>query len=79
MDSLVNLQKINLLIPHDSHRILRSSDKLLLHVSIIKSSQGRHSFSYAALFIWNNFTDKLGSSPSIASFHARLKTHLLPP
>jgi hypothetical protein len=48
--SLVNLQKMSLLIPHDSHRILRSSDKLLLHVSIIISSQGRHFFSYAALF-----------------------------
>jgi Reverse transcriptase (RNA-dependent DNA polymerase)/Endonuclease-reverse transcriptase len=69
----------DLLIPHDSHRTLRSSDKLLLHVPLIKSSQGRRSFSYAAPFIWNNLSHELRSSPSIASFHARLKTHLFPP
>jgi hypothetical protein len=48
----------DLLLSHDSHRTLRSSVRRLLHVPLIKSSQGRSSFSYAAPFIWNNLTDE---------------------
>jgi hypothetical protein len=50
-----------------------------LHVPLIKSTQDRRSFSYAAPFIWNNLTDELCSSPSMAPFHVCLKRHLFPP
>ena len=67
------------LITHVTTSGRRSSDQSLLETHRITSSNGRHSFLYAAPTIWNSLPLSLRQSSSILSFRSGLKTHLFPP
>ena len=68
-----------LLHPYIPNRSLRSSDKHLLHVPLVKTALGRRSFSYAAPFIWNTLPLSLRTAESLSTFTSHLKTFLFPP
>ena len=64
---------------HVPSRLLRSSDKSVLVLPLVKSAQAQRSFSFAAPSIWNKIHPSIRSSPSVQSFHKSLKTFLFPP
>ena len=68
-----------LLHPYIPNRSLRSSDKHLLHVPLVKTALGRRSFSCAAPFIWNTLPLSLRTAESLSTFTSHLKTFLFPP
>ena len=67
-------QHLNL-VPDSSRR---SSGKKLLSVPRIDSENGRRSFAYAAVSIWNSLPVTLRLNPSLDSFKKDLKTFLFP-
>ena len=69
----------DLLRPYIPSRSLRSSDKHLLTVPLIKSAIGRRSFSFAAPTVWNSLPLLLRATDSYALFRSHLKTFLFPP
>ena len=68
-----------LLKSHNPSRPLRSSDKQLLDVPLIKTAVGCRSFSYAAPTIWNLLPLSLRTTTSLPLFKSQLKTFLFPP
>jgi hypothetical protein len=69
----------SLLVRYTPSRQLRSSDKLLLTVPLVKSTAARRAFSFAAPTIWNSLPFTLRSKPTLQSFRSALKTHFFPP
>ncbi|MGK2863852.1 MAG: RNA-directed DNA polymerase [Chitinophagaceae bacterium] len=67
-------QHLNL-IPDSSRR---SSGKKLLSIPRIISENGRRSFAYASVSIWNSLPVALRLNPSLESFKKHLKTFLFP-
>ena len=68
-----------LLNPYVPTRNLRSLDKSLLTVPVIRSANGRRSFAFAAPTIWNPLPLQLRCAPTLALFLSGLKTHLFLP
>ena len=68
-----------LLTPYKPSRNLRSSDKNLLLIPLVKNKQAEGSFSFAAPTIWNSLPESLRSASSYNTFHSHLKTFLFPP
>jgi hypothetical protein len=54
----------------------RSAQQHLLQLPLIKSANGRRSFSFSAPSVWNSLPVSLRSLTSIASFRSSLKTYL---
>ena len=57
-------------------RELRSTSRLLLKESCIKTTTGQRSFHFAAAKIWNGLPDHIISVNSFDTFKKHLKTHL---
>ena len=57
----------------------RSSNKNLLVAPLIKSANGRRSFSYAAPTVWNSLPQHIRDCKAPATFKKSLKTFLFPP
>jgi hypothetical protein len=68
----------NLLTRHTPSRSLRTKHQHQLICPLIKSNNGRRSFSYAAPTTWNSLPVNLRSLSSIETFRSHLKTHLFP-
>lgn len=67
---------LNLLIPYQPSRTLRSSGKGLLTVYSPKTKHGKASFRYCAAYFWNKLPETLRCAPNVATFKSRLKTFL---
>ena len=60
-----------------SPRVLRSNDKMLLHIPISKQkTYGDRAFSRTAPVIWNSIPQELRQSPSLDIFKRHIKTFL---
>ena len=60
-----------------SSRVLRSNDKILLHVPRSnRKTYGDRAFSRTAPFAWNNVPLEVRQSPSLDIFKKRIKTYL---
>ena len=57
----------------------RSSNKNLLVAPLIKSANGRRSFSFAAPTVWNSLPQHIRDCKTTATFKKCLKTFLFPP
>ncbi len=66
----------NLLSCYNPTRSLRPQNSGLLVVPIAKSTNGRGTFSYLALKLWNSLPDNVRGSDTLSLFKSRLKTHL---
>jgi len=67
----------DLVIPYESVRLLRSTNKMLLTVPKYRlKTQGERSFSYAASFEWNRIPLQIKQANNIDLFKKLLKTHL---
>ena len=57
------------------NRSTRKCDSL--QISLFKSAAGQRSFPYRVINVWNNLDKNLKEGPSLKTFKALLKEHLL--
>ncbi|MDG2565911.1 hypothetical protein P7M21_26160, partial [Vibrio parahaemolyticus] len=67
---------LDLLVPYEASRPLRSSGTGLLCVPRTRTKQGEAAFSYYAPHLWNKLPVDLMSAQTVSSFKSRLKTLL---
>jgi hypothetical protein len=64
-----------LLTPYEPIRALRSENKNLLKIPLVKSQIARRSFYYAAPVLWNNLPQYLRDISELSDFKNKLKSH----
>ena len=64
-----------MLIPYDSGRRLRSSNKNLLKVPMVKTNNGKRMFQYCGPYEWNKLPQNIRDCESTETFKKLLKTH----
>ena len=67
---------LDLLVPYEASRPLRSSRTGLLCVPRTRTKQGEAAFSYYAPHLWNKLPVDLRSAQTVSSFKSGLKTLL---
>lgn len=67
---------LDLLVPYEASRPLRSSGTGLLCVPRTRTKQGEAAFSYYAPHLWNKLPVDLRSAQTVSSFKSGLKTLL---
>ena len=67
---------LDLLVPYEASRPLRSSGSGLLCVPRTRTKQGEAAFSYSAPHLWNKLPVDLRSAQTVSSFKSGLKTLL---
>ena len=65
---------LDLLVPYEASRTLRSSGTGLLCVPKTRTKQGEAAFSYCAPHLWNKLPADLRSAQTVSSFKSGLKT-----